>query len=106
MMSFRAREETLGRGNNGVVGLSIGTPETDGVKSGPLGSQEPVRRDTEGGVVMPERDGHVAVVLLPEVAAILAGKPDSVDPLLGDPRVVDRPGHHAAMRSIWSRASR
>jgi hypothetical protein len=29
-----------------------------------------------------------------------------VDPLLGDPRVVDRPGHHAAMRSIWSRASR
>ena len=64
---------------------------------GPLGRQKPIRRDTEGGVVMAERDDHVAAVLLPEVAAILAANPHGVDSLLEDLRVVDRAGHHAAM---------
>ena len=34
-MSFRAREENLGHGNNGLVGLSIGTLAAEGGKVGP-----------------------------------------------------------------------
>ena len=34
-MSFRAREETIGRGKHGVVEVSIGTPEAEGGKVGP-----------------------------------------------------------------------
>ena len=65
--------------------------------STPRGVQAVGRRNAHRLIHEAERDRHLTVVLLPQVAAILARHPDRVGSLLGDSRIVNRPGHHAAV---------